>query len=212
MTPVPRAAHQGISALRRRAADQRERGLQRVHVPDGLAALEQRHVEVGDAGRAHLPLLHQPLHLGPGVLHRRAGLVGPVELVEVDPLDAEPAKRRLALPADGLGSKHLARATPCDRPRPRPWPHLVNTNGRSPAGTPVQRAADDLLGVTEAVHRGGVDPVDAARDRVADGATDCSSSCGPQPKAQSPPPIAQAPNPTVVISMSVVPRRRVGPV
>jgi hypothetical protein len=40
-------------------------------------------------------------------------------------------------------------------------------------------------------------------------AIDCSSSCGPHPNAQPPPPIAQAPKPTVVISMSVAPSRRV---
>src|SRR5437879_13271392 len=40
-------------------------------------------------------------------------------------------------------------------------------------------------------------------------ATEAASSCGPQPYAQPAPPIAQAPNPTVVISRSVAPRRRV---
>src|SRR4029077_17643841 len=41
---------------------------------------------------------------------------------------------------------------------------------------------------------------------------DWSSSCGPQPKAQPPPPAAHAPNPTRVISMSVVPSCRTGSV
>src|SRR6266536_4131619 len=36
-------------------------------------------------------------------------------------------------------------------------------------------------------------------------ATDCSSSCGPQPNSHPPPPIAQAPNPTRVICMPVWP-------
>jgi hypothetical protein len=44
---------------------------------------------------------------------------------------------------------------------------------------------------------------DATACRIA--ATDSSSSCGPHAAAQSPPPIAQAPNPTLVISMPVVP-------
>src|SRR4029077_4875288 len=41
-------------------------------------------------------------------------------------------------------------------------------------------------------------------------ATDCTSSCGPQPNDQPPPPIAQAPKPTVVISSPLVPSERVG--
>ena len=36
-------------------------------------------------------------------------------------------------------------------------------------------------------------------------ATDSSSSCGPQPNSQPPPPIAQAPKPTRVIRIPVVP-------
>src|SRR5438132_5807690 len=39
-------------------------------------------------------------------------------------------------------------------------------------------------------------------------AIEAASSCGPQPYAQPPPPIAHAPNPTVVISRSVAPSRR----
>src|SRR5439155_24530632 len=41
-------------------------------------------------------------------------------------------------------------------------------------------------------------------------ASDAVSSCGPQPNAQPPPPIAQAPKPTVVISSPLVPSGRVG--
>src|ERR1700716_1000860 len=41
-------------------------------------------------------------------------------------------------------------------------------------------------------------------------AIELASSCGPQPNAQPPPPIAQAPKPTVVISRPLEPRGRVG--
>src|SRR5450830_1150621 len=40
--------------------------------------------------------------------------------------------------------------------------------------------------------------------------TDAASSCSPQPNAQPPPPIAQAPKPTRVICMSVPPKGTVG--
>src|SRR6266850_208728 len=41
-------------------------------------------------------------------------------------------------------------------------------------------------------------------------AREATSSCGPQPKYQPPPPMAQAPKPMVVIFNSLVPRKRVG--
>ena len=41
------------------ATDQREGRLERVHVPDRPAALEEADVEVGHPGRPHLPLLDQ---------------------------------------------------------------------------------------------------------------------------------------------------------
>src|SRR6267378_3802910 len=41
-------------------------------------------------------------------------------------------------------------------------------------------------------------------------AREAVSSCGPQPKDQPPPPMAQAPKPMVVIFNSLVPRKRVG--
>src|SRR4051812_20321790 len=41
-------------------------------------------------------------------------------------------------------------------------------------------------------------------------AMDSASSCGPQPPCQPPPPIAQAPRPTRVISKPVEPRSAVG--
>src|SRR6266850_5141408 len=41
-------------------------------------------------------------------------------------------------------------------------------------------------------------------------AREAASSCGPQPKDQPPPPMAQAPKPRVVIFNPLVPRERVG--
>src|SRR5947209_15228617 len=41
-------------------------------------------------------------------------------------------------------------------------------------------------------------------------ASEAPSSCGPQLKAQPPPPMAHAPKPTLVISSPLVPRGRVG--
>jgi hypothetical protein len=59
-------------------------------VPQGLAAPEHSEIEIGHAGRAHLARGDQLQHLGPGVLERSTRFVGPVELVQVDALDAKP--------------------------------------------------------------------------------------------------------------------------
>jgi uncharacterized protein DUF4136 len=45
--------------------DQGERRLQRVHVPDGVAPVEQAHIKVRDTGRADLSLLDELRHRGP---------------------------------------------------------------------------------------------------------------------------------------------------
>src|SRR5882724_7021875 len=68
----------GNFPLRRRAIDQRERRLQRIHVPERLATLEQSRVEVRYACRADLAFLDELHHGGPGVLDGRTR-VRPVE-------------------------------------------------------------------------------------------------------------------------------------
>src|SRR5205085_2365265 len=69
--------------------DERERWLQRIDVTDRLAAVEQRHVEVRDPDGANLPFLDKLHHRIPRVFDRRARLIRPVELVEIDALDAK---------------------------------------------------------------------------------------------------------------------------
>jgi hypothetical protein len=59
--------------------------------------------------------------------------------------------------------------------------------------------------VAEAVHGGGVDPVDTGLDGVPDRGDRLVIVLGTQANAQSPPPTAHAPKPTRLIVMSVVP-------
>ena len=172
-----------------------------------LGAFEQRHVEVRHARRADLPFVDEPRHLQPRVLDGRADRVGPVELVEVDALDAEAPERRLDLAPDRVGAQVALGLVV--------WPvavrdHAALREDERPlrGGYLAERAADDLLGVAEAVDGRGIDPVHAAADGVADRGDRARVVLGPQPYAQPPPPIAHAPNPTVVISRSVVPSRR----
>src|SRR5437867_10737691 len=77
------------------AMNQRERRLKRIDMANTLSPLEQPHVEVRDPAGTHLPLPDQARHLTPRLFHRRAERVRPVKLVQVDALDAEPAKRSL---------------------------------------------------------------------------------------------------------------------
>jgi len=89
-------------------------------------------------------------------------------------------------------------------------PHLVNTSGRSPPGSSRSRrpttSSEWPRPYTAAVSIQLI-PSSSAR-RIA--ASESASSCGPQPNAQPPPPIAQAPKPTVVMSSPLVPSGRVG--
>ena len=146
--------------------DHRERRLQRLHVADALGLLEERRLVVRDTGPADLPLRHELQHLAPRLLDRRAALVGPVELVEVDRVDAEPPQRVLALLAQarrrGVPDRllHPVGLVP-------PQAALREDERPLRPGDVGERAADDLLRVAVPVHRGGVDPADPARHGVA---------------------------------------------
>src|SRR5437588_408749 len=89
-------------------------------------------------------------------------------------------------------------------------PHLVNTSGRSPAGSSRSRrpttSSEWPRPYTAAVSI-QLTPSSSAR-RIA--ASESASSCGPQTNAQPPPPVAHAPKPTVVISSPLEPSGRVG--
>src|SRR5712691_5446303 len=89
-------------------------------------------------------------------------------------------------------------------------PHLVNTSGRSRDGSSRGRrptsSSEWPRPYTAAVSIQLI-PSSSARCIAA---SESVSSCGPQPNAQPPPPIAHAPKPTVVISSPLEPSGRVG--
>src|SRR5256884_199009 len=91
-------------------------------------------------------------------------------------------------------------------------PHFVKTSGRSAGGRPRSRrpttSSECPRPYTAAVSIQLMPSSSACRMA----ARDAVSSCGPQPNDQPPPPIAQAPKPTVVISSPLVPSGRVGKV
>ena len=147
--------------------EQRERRLHRVDVPHGLAAVELLDVEVAGADPADLPLVDEGGHRPPRLLEQRPRRpVRPVTLVEVDPLEAETAQAALALLADRLGAEIVPDLAlrPAFPPAAalREHEHVVTDRGWA------ERPPDDLLGVTEAVDRRGVDPVDPELDCAPD--------------------------------------------
>src|SRR3989442_2067947 len=89
-------------------------------------------------------------------------------------------------------------------------PHLVNTSGRPRDGSSCSRrptsSSEWPRPYTAAVSIQLI-PSSSARCIAA---SERVSSCGPKPNAQSPPPIAHAPKPTVVISSPLEPSGRVG--
>ncbi len=163
ITPVPLPTAPRDHLAERALAQQAQLRLHTVDVPDVLAAIQQCDVEVRDARPPHLSLLHQLGHRRPRRLDRRPR-VRVVELVQVDPLDAEPTEAPLALRSDrgGLrsvrmrsGGSHGWRALGEDE-------HVLADRPR------LEGSRDDLLGVTETVRGGGVDPGDSALHRAAD--------------------------------------------
>ena len=150
------------------AMNQRERRLKRIDMANTLSPLEQPHVEVRDPAGTHLPLPDQARHLTPRLFHRRAERVRPVKLVQVDALDAEPAKRSLDFFTDRSRPKVALRLF--EGPRwIRDHPAFRKDIGTLRGRELVQRMSDDLLGMAEAIDGCGVDPVDATGDRVLDG-------------------------------------------
>ncbi|HYL21451.1 MAG TPA: DUF4332 domain-containing protein [Gemmatimonadales bacterium] len=74
------------------ATDERERRLERIDVPDRLASRQEPDIKVRHAHGPHLAFFGEPNQGLPGVLDRRPGLVGPMKLIQIDPLHAEPAE------------------------------------------------------------------------------------------------------------------------
>src|ERR1700736_2581699 len=155
----------GNLLLRRRTIDQRKRRLQRIHVPDRLATVEQYRVEVRYAYRADLSFLDELRNCGPGFLDGRTR-VRPVELIQIDALAPEPAERRFAFAANRLGAEvaprrlHAIALVPDEA--------ALRENERALGARQLaKQLSHDFLGMPEPVDRRGIDPVDPQRERMA---------------------------------------------
>ena len=81
---------------------------------------------------------------------------GPVHLIEIDGVDLQAAEAVFAFAANGFGSEFLPNV-----PLRVPAQNTFGENVRPWAAPFLQRARDDLFGVTQAVDGGSIDPIDA---------------------------------------------------
>ena len=186
------------------ALDQRERRLQRIDMPNGFASFEQRYVEIADPsetvlcpGRSAAPF--RSMNPPRAFRFHRAN-----ELVEINALNAQPPQRSVAFPPNRIRLKDSSRRSH----------RIVRIPDQSALGEDQwalgwrpfkQQAADHFFGMTEPVHCGRIYPIHPELQCVTHGRQRNSIVWGPQP-----PPIAQAPNPVLMIKTPLEPSGRCG--
>jgi hypothetical protein len=157
----PLALGEGQNLLLDLAGEQGVLRLQRLHRRDLLDSAQLPGVEVRHADVTDKSLLLQLSEGRPALLDV---LVGdrPVDLVEVDRVDAQPLQARMRLAQDRVAFQAVR--DPLSRALEQ---RCLGEHVRALSES-LDRAADDLLGVAEAVGGGGVDPVDAELERAVD--------------------------------------------
>src|SRR5260370_13182281 len=142
--------------------------MKRIDVADAFGPLQELDGEVRDPAGTDLAGADQARHRTPRLFEGRSDRVRPVELIQVDALDAEPAQRRLDLLADRFWPQVALRLGKRLR-----WVRHLSALGED-EGTLgsrdlADRLSDDLLGMAQPVDGRGIDPVDAGRNRMLDG-------------------------------------------
>src|SRR6478672_9794986 len=158
----PLAFSKGKDLLLDLAIDERVGRLQRLYKGNRLCPAKLGDVEVGDADVVNEPFL---LELGEGRPTLLDLLVGngPMDLVQVDRLDAEALEAPLELTPERVAPQALD-----GRPVRAFGLAGFREDVRTVRAELAERASDDFLGVAEAVLRCRVDPIDTELDRVVD--------------------------------------------
>ena len=169
-----RAVGQGGHAVRgakrqqllfRAALQQMVGQLQRAHRARPVQARQLAALQVADPAGAYLALLLQAPDRLPGGVEV-AVRAGPVDLVEVEVVGTQPPQARFGL-AQHAGAGQAGIGAPAAG---APQEAALAGQPHLPAqAVGAQRAPHQRLGVPHAVHRSGVDPVDAQLHRPHDG-------------------------------------------
>src|SRR5678816_836362 len=131
-----------------------------------LDALKLRESEVAHAAVAHLAFADQLRDRTPAFFDVFVRL-RPMDLVEVDDVDAEPTQAGFHFVADALAFEPRN-----DLPLIVPAAFALRGDERTPAQA-LERAADHFLAMAEAIDWRGVNPVDAEIEPFANGANRC---------------------------------------
>src|SRR6266702_7496241 len=130
------------------AADQRIWGLQRCNRRDALRQLHLFDIEVGDTDPADLSLLLELRHGRPAFFEFRSVIHGPMDLVEVNGINAQPAQAVFTLAANGISLQYVM-----DFPLSIPTQTTFGEDIRARTAPARQRARDDFFRVAGAMDR-----------------------------------------------------------
>ena len=125
----------------------------------------------------------------------------PMQLIQVDAIDAEPAQAGVAFGGD-VGRRRGAR---CGASLSVPRPNFVKISGRRDGPQLLHRAADDLFGVARSVDRARCRS-SSRRDRRPRESRRCCRRHPGRPTCE--PPIAHVPRPMIEISCPLLPSVR----
>src|SRR5882672_5411569 len=122
-------------------------------------------IEVGDTDPADLSLLLELRHGRPAFFEFRRVVHGPMDLVEVNGFDAQPAQAVFTLAANRILLQHVT-----DFPVAIPTQPTFSEDIRTRTMPARQRAGDNFFRVAGAIDRRGINPVDSAFQ--------CAVNCG----------------------------------
>ena len=134
---------------------------------DRLAGIEKLDAEVADPDGTDFALVHHTGHLAPVVLNRGADLIRPVDLQQIDRVDAEPAERPLAFQTEvGRAGVTDDRAEVIGLVRQQAA--LGEDERPVRGGDAGDGAAHDFLGMAHTVNRRRVYPAHTDRNGMPD--------------------------------------------
>src|SRR5439155_9138539 len=138
------------------AADQGIWGLQRCNRRDALRQLHLFDIEVGDTDPTDLSLLLELRHGRPAFFEFRRVIHWPMDLVEVNGINAQPAQAVFTLAANRISLQHVM-----DFPLSIPTQTTFGEDVRTRTLPDRQRTGHNFFRVAGAIDRRSINPVDS---------------------------------------------------